>query len=150
MNRTNFDEHNIKKGGCVLKKVIFSLFFISLFIAGCSDEKTIEINNQYNDEQSGAIKDVIENTNSVHSGAAVFVEDYLLVAIQAKPWLDFKKRKIEKQMKEQLEEEFPDLNVVVSADYKLYWESQKLLEEKDEEKVKKEVEKLQKLAKEET
>jgi len=133
-----------------LKKTLFSLFIISLFLTGCSGEKTIEINNQTNEDDRVAVEEIIQNTSEVYNGAAVFIEDHLLVAIQAKPWLDFKKRKIEKKMEEQLEEKFPDLNVLVSADYKLFWESKKLLEEEDEQKVKKQVEKLKKLAKEET
>lgn len=134
----------------MLRKIVVFLIFISLSIAGCSGEQTIEINHNTNDEKQRTVEEVIESTDEVHSGTALFAEDHLLVAVQAKPWLDFKKRKIEQQLKEQLEKQFPHLNVVVSADYKLYRESKKLLAETDEQKVKKQVEKLKKLAKEET
>lgn len=133
-----------------MKKTLFSLIFATLFITGCSGEKKVQINNDMNDEQNEMVNQVIEDTNEVHSAIAVFAEDQLLVAVQAKPWLDYKKRKIEKELKKELEKKFPNLKVAVSADYKLYWESQKLLDEEDDKKVTKQVEKLKKLAREET
>lgn len=42
------------------------------------------------------------------------------------------------------------MNVLVSSDFKMHWETQKLLEEEDEKKVTDEVKKLKDLAKEET
>lgn len=140
----------VRKGEFILKRLVCTLFFTALLIAGCSGEKTIEVNDSRNSEQSEMVKEVIRDTNEVHSGAAVLAEDQLLVAVQAKPWLDFKKRKIEKSMQKQLEEKFTDLKVLVSTDYKLYWETKKLLHETDEQKVIDEVKKLKKLAKEET
>lgn len=93
---------------------------------------------------------MIKNTEEVYTGTAIFVEDELLVAIQVKPWLGFKERKVEKRLQKEIEEKYPDLNVVVSTDYKMHWETQKLLEEEDQKKVSEKVDKLKKLAKEET
>lgn len=132
-----------------MKKLVFPLF-LSIFLFGCNEEeKTIEVNNASGEEVE-EVTTVIENKDEIYSGRAIFVEDQLLVAVQAKPWLDYKKTKIEKDLKEQLNERFPNYEITVSADYKLYWEAQKLLTEEDTEKVKEKVEKLKKLSKEET
>lgn len=127
-----------------------ALFCIPFFLFGCSGEQLVEVKNTANAEQNQNVEEVIKNSNDVYAGNAIFIDDQLLVAVQAKPWLDYKKSKIEKNLKKQIEEKYPNLEVFVSADYKLYWETQKLLEEEDEKKVSDELEKLKKLAKEET
>ncbi|RUL54281.1 hypothetical protein EK386_07180 [Lysinibacillus antri] len=132
-----------------MKKMVVAIFLIPVFLIGCNQEQTIEVKDS-NEEQSETVKEVIRNSDEIYTGNAIFIEDQLLVAVQAKPWLDYKKRKIEKKLQKEVEEQFPDLEVLVSADYKLYWETQKLLDEGDEQKVSEEVEKLKKLAKEET
>lgn len=129
--------------------MVFPLL-VAMFLIGCNnEEKTIEVNNASSSDVE-EVTTIIENNNEIYSGRAIFVEDQMLVAVQAKPWLDYKKTKIEKKLKEQLEEKFPNYEITVSADYKLYWESQKLLKEEDTEKVMDKVEKLKKLSKEET
>ena len=129
----------------------FTLFLIPFFLIGCSNEQTIQILNESGDEEKRAeVEEMIKNTEEVYTGTAIFVEDELLVAIQVKPWLGFKERKVEKRLQKEIEEKYPDLNVVVSTDYKMHWESQKLLEEEDQKKISEKVDKLKSLAKEET
>lgn len=126
-------------------------FFIPFFLVGCSNEQTIQVSDGTVDEEKRvAIEEMIRNTEEVYTGTAILIEDELLVAIQVKPWLGFKERKVEKRLQKEIEEKYPDLNVLVSTDFKMHWESQKLLEEKDEEKVTDKVKKLKDLAKEET
>jgi len=132
-----------------LKKLVLPLLLF-MFLTGCNDDqKTLEVND-IGGEESEKVKIIMENEEEIYSGRAIFVEDQLLVAVQAKPWLDYKKTKIEKNLKKKLEESFPEYDITVSSDYKLYWEAQKLLKEDDGEKLKKKVEKLKKLKKEET
>ncbi|WP_096550524.1 YhcN/YlaJ family sporulation lipoprotein [Ureibacillus thermosphaericus] len=131
-----------------MKKLVLPIF-LSILLVGCNDEKTLEVNNA-NGEEVKEVAAIIKNEDEINSGRAIFVEDQLLVAIQAKPWLDYKKTKIEKNLKKKLEEILPEYDITVSSDYKLYWEAQKLLKEEDSEKVKEKLEKLKKLKKEET
>lgn len=141
--------HNdIKKGGWNLKKLVLPIF-LSILLVGCNDEKILEVNNA-NGEEVKEVAAIIKNEDEINSGRAIFAEDQLLVAFQAKPWLDYKKTKIEKNLKKKLEEILPEYDITVSSDYKLYWEAQKLLKEEDSEKVKEKLEKLKKLKKEET
>ena len=131
-----------------MKKLVLPIF-LSVFLLGCNDEKTLEVNNA-NGEEVKEVAAIIKNEDEINSGRAIFVEDQLLVAVQAKPWLDYKKTKIEKNLKKKLEESFPEYDITVSSDFKLYWEAQKLIKEEDSEKVKKKFKKLKKLKKEET
>nr|WP_106783861.1 hypothetical protein [Lysinibacillus timonensis] len=133
-------------------KKLAIFFFVPLLLAGCSsNEKEIEIFDVLDDaEKREEVREIIENKNEIYSGTAIFVDDKLLLAVQAKPWLDFQKEKIEEDLQKQLEKKYPDLNVLVSADFKLYWEANKIVNEQDAQKVNAHVEKLTSLVKEET
>ncbi|RKJ39130.1 hypothetical protein D7X33_36845 [Butyricicoccus sp. 1XD8-22] len=134
-----------------MKKMVF-FFFVLLILVGCSsNEKTIEVVDVLDDaEKREEVREAMNNNNDIYSGTAILVDDQLLVAVQSKPWLDFRKEKIEQDLQTQLEEQYPDLNVLVSADFKLYWEANKLVNEEDKQKVSERVEKLKNLVKEET
>lgn len=132
-----------------MKKIILCLFLSTCLVGCTNNEKTIEVNNG-TPEDKEVVTSAIENRDDIYSGRAIFVEDQLLVAIQAKPWLDYKKTKIEKSLEEELKERLPNYDITVSSDFKLYWEAQKLLTEEDLAKMKDQVEKLKKLSKEET
>lgn len=131
--------------------MVFIIFFIPIFLFGCSNEKTIKVLDMSEDEEKRIeVEEMMKNTEEVYNGTAILVDEELLVAIQVKPWLGYKEQKVEKKLQKQLEEQYPNLKILVSSDFKMYWESQKLLEEKDQQKVNKEVKSLKKLAKEET
>ncbi|HWL27138.1 MAG TPA: hypothetical protein VNR38_25860 [Ureibacillus sp.] len=134
-----------------MKKITY-FFFVPFLLAGCSgNEKTIEVYDAFEGaEKRVEVREVLDRNDDIYSGTAIFVDNELLVAVQAKPWLDYKKEKIEKELTKQFEEQFSDLNVLVSADYKLYWEANKLKNEKDQKRVADGVEKLKGLVKEET
>lgn len=133
-------------------KKIASFFFVPLLLAGCSDnDKTIEVYDVLDDaEKRVEVREILDSNKDIYSGTAIFVNNDLLVAVQAKPWLDYKKEKIEKELTEQFEEQFSQLDVLVSADYKLFWEANKLINEEDSKKVEDQVKKLKELEKEET
>lgn len=131
-----------------MKKMVFPLL-LAFLLAGCNGQ-TLKVNNAAGQEEKEELASILEKEDEIYSGRAIFVEDQLLVAVQAKPWLDYKKTKIEKNLKKKLEKTFPDYDITVSSDFKLYWEAQKLLTEEDLEKTMKKVNKLKKLKKEET
>ena len=58
------------------------------------------------------------------------------------PWMRYKKQKIEKKVEEDLKKEFPEEDLIVSADFKLHWESKKLIDKNEKEKLSDEVENL--------
>ncbi len=135
-----------------MKKITFFFFVPLLLVAGCSgNEKTIEVYDVFDDAENRVeIREVLDSNEEIYSGTAIFIKEQLLVAVQANPWLDFKKESIEEELSKEVEKRFPDLNVLVSADYKIYWEANKLVNEEDQQKVSDQVEKLKNLIKEET
>ena len=121
-------------------------------LAGCGDskEKLSTFYATYDDEKASRIEDVLQQEKDIEHANIIFIEDKILVAMQVKPWLRYKKQKIEKKVEEDLKRKIPDADLIVSTDFKLHWESEKLIEENDKEKLSDEIDQLKKLAKEET
>lgn len=121
-------------------------------LAGCGNtgEKLSTFYATYDDEKASKIEDVLQQEKDIEHANIIFIEDKILVAMQVKPWLRYKKQKIEKKVEEDLKRKFPDADLIVSTDFKLHWESEKLIEENDKEKLSDEIDQLKKLAKEET
>lgn len=121
-------------------------------LAGCGDteEKLSTFYATYDDEKASKIEAILEQEKDIEHANIIFIEDKILVAMQVKPWLRYKKKKIEKRVEEDLKKEFPSSDLIVSTDFKLHWESQKLIDKNDKEKLNDEVDKLKKLSKEET
>ena len=121
-------------------------------LVGCGDtkEKLSTFYATYDDEKSNKIEAILEQEKDIEHANVIFIEDKILVAMQVKPWLRYKKKKIEKKVEEDLKKEFPTSDLIVSSDFKLHWESTKLIDKNDKEKLNDEVDQLKKLSKEET
>lgn len=132
-----------------MKKVAIGLLCLSFLVVGCSDEHQIHVYGE-NEQENNTLKDTLNETKDIYEATAIFVEDELLVAIQVNPWIGFKEQKIEKKLQKKLKKQYPNLNVLVSTDFKLFWESNQLLEEENKENIAEKVKKLKDLAKEET
>ena len=122
-----------------------------LLLAGCGErDKVMMYPNQGDEQQAKEIQKVLEKADEIEKANVLFLQNELFVSIQLKPFDKWNKKKHEKKWKEKLEKDFPNETVHVSTDFKLFWESTKLLEEKNQQKVMDEIQKLKKLAKEET
>lgn len=123
-----------------------------LLLAGCgnTDEKLTTFYATYDGEKEKGIEDMLDKQKDIEHANVILVEDQLLVAMQVKPWKKYKKRSIEKKVEEELKKDYPDLQLIVSADFKLHWESAKLIEKNETKHLSEKVEDLRKLAKEET
>lgn len=121
-------------------------------LVGCGDtkEKLATFYATYDDEKASKIEAILQQEKDVEHANIIFIEDKILVAMQVKPWLRYKKKKIEKKVEEDLKKEFPNADLIVSTDFKLHWESTKLIDKNDKEKLNDEVDELKKLSKEET
>ena len=121
-------------------------------LVGCGDtkEKLSTFYATYDDEKANKIEAILGQEKDIEHANVIFIEDKILVAMQVKPWLRYKKKKIEKKVEEDLKKEFPNEDLIVSADFKLHWESTKLIDKNDKEKLNDEVDQLKKLSKEET
>lgn len=126
------------------------LCFCVLLLTGCGAQEKIATYEQTNmAEKQQQIKAELAEAKEIDAANIVVVYDEIFVALQVKPWQKWSKQKIEKNWQKKLEQEFPNDTVHVSADFKMHWESTKLLEE-EQGKVLDEIEQLKKLAKEET
>ncbi|MEK4629790.1 MAG: YhcN/YlaJ family sporulation lipoprotein [Solibacillus sp.] len=126
---------------------------LMLLLVGCNDREKVTIypsTSTDDEQQAQEIKRLIEKSDQVEEANVVFMHNELFVALQLKPLKKWNKQKIENQWKEKLESQYTNQTVHVSTDFKLFWESSKLMEEKDTEKVLDKIQQLKKLAKEET
>lgn len=121
-----------------------------LLLAGCNDqdEQFTTLQNDQ-DEKTQQIEQIVKEYSEVEHSYIVAIEDHILVAMQVKPWQRWNKQSIEEKVKKHMKEQFPSEEVTISTDFKLHWEAEKLLEEKDRQKQLKRLEQLADLAKEE-
>jgi len=125
-----------------------SLLFI---LAGCNDrEKVATYSMTDNVQNQQEVEKLLKEDDAIEQANLLVFEDELFVAMQLKPFKKWNREKIEKDWKKKLEDKFSDSKVNVSSDFKMFWESTKLMEENNQKKMLKELHELKKLAKEET
>lgn len=120
-----------------------------LLLAACTQNEKFAVYDEQSDKTK-EIKQQLEKTKEVDKANIVVTDDDILIAIQVKPWISFKERKVDKKIQDQLKKDMPQYDILVSSDFKLYWETSKLIGEKDRQIVNQKVKDLKKLAKEET
>ena len=134
-----------------MRKTLTIFLGCLILLAGCGREEKVEMYQHIDDKElKTELKEMVEKSKDIDQANVILVGDKLLAAIQVNPWKRYKKQKIESEWQKKLEKKYSNLKVVVSTDFKLYWESTKLLEEEDRQKVKDKIDSLKKLAKEET
>lgn len=133
-----------------MRKAFMALSLI-LLLAGCNDrEKVLTYAMTDNVQNQQEVEKLLEADSAIEQANILVIEDELFVAMQLKPMEKWNRQKIEQDWQKKLEKQFSDSTVNVSADFKMFWESTKLMEEKDQQKMMKELSQLKKLAKEET
>jgi len=133
-------------------KRLLLMMAVPILLTGCSNHPSLAFYhvNQDSDEVA-KLKDILEKEESTNDSLGVFSESELVVAVQVQPLLRFQKKKIEKRLKKEIEKDFPDYKVFVSSDLKIMWELEDSVEkDPTNKKLKKKLEKIKALAKEET
>ncbi|MDZ5712987.1 sporulation protein [Jeotgalibacillus haloalkalitolerans] len=141
-----------------MKKTIL-LMICSFVLFGCATiERTGPVHVKIHDSENGTIKEVaqhIEDTKELYDSVVVAADSTLVVSYKVKHLHRFQMKEIEKKMKAWLEEKYPDKEIVLSSDYKIFlelydlsdqWASDSLSEKEAME----EIEKIIKLKKEMT
>lgn len=122
-----------------------------LLLAGCNDrEKVVTYSMTDNEQSQQEIEKLLEEDSAIEQANILVIEDELFVAMQLKPMKKWNRQKIEQDWQKKLEKQFSDSTVNVSTDFKMFWESTKLIEEKDQQKMLNKLDHLKKLSKEET
>lgn len=129
--------------------IILPLLVSLSLLSGCGEkEKFIVYGSSENEKEVEAI---LKEQKFVDKTTVIQYDNSMLVAVQIKPWDKWKKTKLEKKLQKKFDEKYPNKDVFVSADYKIFYEANKIKREQVEDnKLKDTIKKLKKLAKEET
>ncbi|WP_438316342.1 hypothetical protein [Sporosarcina sp. FA9] len=112
-------------------------------------DKKVQINNN-TDISEKDVEEIFINDPRLTNVVAVFNEKDILAGVTVRTFSRFKKKKIEKELKEKIEKLHSELNIIVSADQKIIMETKKMIDQTDEKKLKNSIKKLKSLIKEET
>jgi hypothetical protein len=148
MNKVKYEmAYCIKMEGTHIRKLSLLIFAVVL-LAGCSGNGFRFDNNS--SENHAKAEEVLKKDKRLISAVTVIHESDLITGVSLKTFSRFKKDKIEKELTKKLESIYPDLEVTVSADGKIWMETNKLIDLDDDKDKGKRIEKLKSLIKEET
>lgn len=118
-------------------------------LSGCNEkEKFIVYGSPENEKEVEAI---LKEHDFVDKTTVIEYDDSMLVAVQIKPWDKWKKAKLEKKLQKEFDEKYPNKDVLVSADYKIFYEANKIKKDKIEDnKLSDKIKELKELSKEES
>ncbi|MEK5071361.1 hypothetical protein [Sporosarcina sp. FSL K6-1508] len=133
--------------GTHIRKLSLMILAVVL-LSGCSGDG-FRIDNNSSEDHAKA-EEVFKNDKRLTSAVTVFHDNDLITGVTLKTFSRFKKGKIEKELKKKLERIYPDLDVTVSADSKIWMETNKLADLDNKKNIGKKIEKLKSLIKEET
>lgn len=125
------------------------LLVVLSLLNGCAEkEKFIVYGSTQNESEVEAL---IKEEDYVDRSTVIQYDDSMLVAVQIKPWEKWKKAKLEKKLQKKFEKKYPNKDVFVSADYKIFYEANKIKKDQMEDtKLSDKITELKELAKEET
>ncbi|MEK4484896.1 hypothetical protein MHH81_04765 [Psychrobacillus sp. FSL H8-0484] len=131
-----------------MKKVMY-VVLLFLFITACSN--TEEKENIYSESDSTQLEQVLKKQESINGFKSVMDKNDLLVALDIKRMKRFQMEKITTKITKELEEKFPNKEVMVTGDLKIKWEIEKVIDQQlKEDKLVEAIEKIKSLSKEET
>lgn len=139
---------NTKKEQLNLMKKSVIVFLMVLLLGACSSEQEKVI---FPTDNSTSLKPIMQKQDSIHGYKGVINEEDILVAIYINRFDRFNKTKIEEKITKQIEKKFPEKKVLVTGDQKIIWEVESIIDKKlKEEDLRKSIEKIKSLSKEET
>ena len=119
-----------------------------MLLAGCSKDAYRYEN--FTEEETSEAKQLIKQDKRIKSAAVLFHDEKLLAGIRVETSSRYKKKKVAKELQKKLEEQYPDMDVTVSADSKILYEANKLIDKGKEQGLDKKIDQLISLLKEET
>lgn len=127
--------------------IIVLLLFL---LMGCTNnEDKMEVQNDTT-ESTTAIEEIIQGDERITKAIAVIHGKGIIIAINLKTFARFNKDKIETKLQKELEKNYKDFDVTVSADMKIIQEVRKITKLENKDEVGKKIEKLKSLKEEET
>lgn len=136
-----------------MKKLPFTFMMIMfcIVLVGCSEkiDKFTVVNPYSSDSELTKLKNELQQEKHVERAIAIFAGEQLLVSVQLNPWRKWQRESIESKLQKKYAKQYSQYDVLVSTDYKIYFESSKLVNAEGK-KLNKEVKQLKELAREET
>ena len=130
------------------KILVVALLF---FLTACGDEVVIQSNEQQDNATiQQKIEQKIKEDEAITRANIISVNDEWLISYEMKPLEKWRKQKHLKALKKSIEEIDSSQKFIISNDYKLFIESEKLLKKQNDEEIKKRMKELKKLMEEET
>lgn len=125
------------------------LGIIVCLLAGCSSKvgfKTVNT-TEADEKQAEAI---LKEDSRIKNAVLLIHDDRLIAGLRVNTFERFRKRAIAKEMTDRFKELYPEMDITVSADSKIFMETNKLIEQQNKEQYTKEMKELSQLVKEET
>ncbi len=127
--------------------VVATLFLLT----ACGDEVVIKSNEQQNNKTlQKEIEQKLMEDEAITKANIISVNDEWLITYEMNPLEKWGKKKHLNSLKKSIEKLDSSQKFTISNDFKLFLESEKLLEKQDEKKIKKKMKELKKLMEEET
>jgi len=135
-----------------MMKKLMTISCVLLLLSACSGKPQIQTYHAKDDKQEiETFKNAFKDGENLDEASGVFFDHQLVVSLQVKPFSKLRKEKITKSFEKEMKTLFPDHEVFVSSDLKITWELNKIIEKKpNEDELKKDLDEIQSLAKEET
>ena len=122
-----------------------------LFLTACGDDVVIQSNEQqHNTSIQQKIEEKLKADEAITKANIISVNDEWLISYEMKPLEKWRKKKHLNSLKKEIEKIDSSQKFIISNDYKLFIESEKLLELRDDKKIKNKMKELKKLMEEET
>lgn len=117
-------------------------------LSGCTDkEKFVVYGSPQNEEK---LESVLKEEDYIEKSTIIQQDDKMLVTVQIKPWDKWKTAKLEKKLQKKFDELYPEKEIFVSADYKIFYEANKAKKDGlQDDEISDKIKELKKLAKEE-
>ncbi|MFJ5792017.1 YhcN/YlaJ family sporulation lipoprotein [Lysinibacillus sp. NPDC097162] len=132
-----------------LLRMMLPLLVCMTLLIGCTEkEKFIVYGSPQNEEE---LESLLKEEKFVEKTTVIQYDDKMLVAVQIKPIKKWNKTKLEKKLQKKFDEKYPNKEIFVSADYKIFYEANKIKKDQlEDNKLSEKITELEKLAKEET
>lgn len=136
--------------GTTIRKIGLMLSVIFMLAAcGTMNEDSIQIYND-TDEDTEEVKKLFADDARLRKAVVVFHEDEFVAGVTVGTFERFRKEKVEKELKKKVEKAYPDVDVLVSADYKVVIETEKMTKISDQQELEKKIKKIKSLSEEQT
>ncbi|GKV67587.1 hypothetical protein NCCP2716_00850 [Sporosarcina sp. NCCP-2716] len=125
------------------------LGIIICLLTGCSSKVGFKTVNT-TEEDGKQAEAILEDDPRIKNAVLLIHDDRLIAGLRVNTFDRFRKRTIAKEVGDQFKELYPGMDITVSADSKVFLETNKLIEQQNKDNYTKKMKKLSKLVKEET